>query len=111
MKEDKRRRIAREFLEENFGTYGVLNIEACGMKFNLPKPFELFRAWDSMKVGVRENEARAFEVMYSPYHSNAKKRVIAVSDDEEELMEVVNQCFEKNDVKYADYKGHKVAYD
>ena len=126
MKEESRRRIARKFLEEKFGKqwkpFSIEKLEelkkAVGiMPFKIlmeglySRNFELYRSWDSMMEGAHDNEARAFEVLYAPYSSSAEKKMIAISDNNEELAEIVDKCFEKNDVKYADYKGYKVAYD
>lgn len=111
MKEESRRRIARLFLEDTFGKYGYINVDVYGKTYSFPKAFELYRSWDSMDKKSEYNEARAFEVMYSPYHSKAEHRMIAVSDNDKELKDIVNQCFEKKDVKYEEYKGYKIAYD
>lgn len=116
MKEESRRRIARMFLEENFGKNGNLVVNAYGLSFSIPKPFELYRSWESMKKDAHDNEARAFEVMYAPYISSAEHRMIAVSDSKDELNEIVNQCFDKERIKlglieFDEYKGYKVAYD
>lgn len=111
MKEESRRRIARMFLEENFGKKMVIDTE--GFYFE-GKPFELWRDYDSAKDG--EYEVRAFQVLFAPYLSSAKKRMIAVSDNEKELHEIVRKSFEENSIKcglveYEEYKGYKVAYD
>jgi hypothetical protein len=116
MKEESRRRIARMFLEENFGKNGSLAVNAYGLYISIPKPFELYRSWDSMKKGAHDNEARAFEVMYAPYVSSAEHRMIAVSDSEDELKEIISQCFDKERIRlglieFEEYKGYKVAYD
>ena len=109
MKEEKRRKIAREFLENEFGKRMVVpQINFVG------EPFQLWRDWDSMKPGT--NEARAFEVIYAPYISGAKKRMITVSDSEEERREIVKKCFDQERIKvgcveYETYKGYKIAYD
>ena len=114
MKEDKRRIIARKFLEESFGKYGRVIIGEGKNMTIAPKPFELYRDYDSMTPGT--NEARAFEVAYPPYVSSSKKRIIAVSDSNEERNEIVEACFDKDSIKYGcveyeTYKGYKIAYD
>lgn len=119
MNEDSRRRIARKFLEENFGKYGLsqYNITIGGKTFiSMSRPFELYRTWDSMRDGDFDNDARAFEVIYAPYVSEAEHKMIAVSDSQDELNEIVNKCFDKERVKlglieFEDYKGYKIAYD
>ena len=116
MKEESRRKIARLFLEENFGKYGnKLTKTIEGKPVIVKQPFELWRDWDSMLP--KSFEARAFEVIYAPYVSGLKnKRMITVSDNDQELREIVNQCFDKERVKagcveYETYKQYKVAYD
>ena len=108
LSENKRRTIARKYLEKNFGK-----------QMNVPgvfagKPFELWRDYDSMLPGT--NEARAFEVIYAPYVSGSHKRVIAVSDSIEEMKEIVKASFGKESVaagcpEYDTYEGYKVVFD
>ena len=98
MTEAKRREIARKFLVENFNS----------------NTFELWRSYESMVP--KTNEARAFEVMYAPYISGAKKRMIAVSDSKDEIYKIVDSCFEKERVEmgmpeYETYGKYYVAYD
>jgi len=104
------------FLEENFGKNGHIAVNIYGSLFSIPKPFELYKAWESIKKDAYNNEVRAFEVMYAPYTSSAERRMIAVSDNKDELNEIVNQCFDKERIKlglieFDEYKGYKVAYD
>lgn len=117
MKEESRRRIARQFLEKEFGKYGNKLVKTIDGKLVIVKePFELWRDIDSVEGGGW-GEARAFQVIYAPYVSGlTNKRVIAVSDNVQELHEIVNQCFDQERVKagcveYETYKQYKIAYD
>ena len=114
MKEEKRRRIARSFLEESFGKRGIGIGDFNGQYFPVMKFFELTRDYDSMLPGTWE--ARAFKVDNPPYSSEVLHSKIAVAETKEELDEIIKLCFdpwyiEHKLVHYAtDYKGCKIAY-
>ena len=61
-------------------------------------------------------EAKAFEVIYAPYVSDADKQFIAVSDSKEELNEIVERVFPEDRIKhgsieYERYGKYYIAYD
>lgn len=108
LSENKRRTIARKYLEEKFGN----QMAVPGMFVG--RPFELWRDYSSMLPG--KNEARAFEVFYPPYISNGRKSVIAVSDSKEEMREIVRASFDQESVKagcpeYDTYQGYRIVFD
>ena len=129
MNERARRNVARKFLEENFGKQGkrhlpmnllteIFNMEN-GWKVLeaislITHNFELNKSWESMDADG--NEAKAFEVIYAPYVSDADKQFIAVSDSKEELNEIVEKVFNPDRIKlglieYERYGKYYIAYD
>lgn len=128
--EEKRRAIARKFLEENFGKRSSnevpkMIIRELAKLENAEKAiemvakaffhdFELWRSYDSMDEGT--NEAKAFEVFYAPYISTSDKQFIAVSDSRKELNEIVERVFPEDRRKYGfieydRYGKYYIAYD
>lgn len=129
LNEEKRRRIARKFLEENFGKRSCnaipkqiitelsklenseKAIEVIAKMFL--HDFELWRSWDSLDA---LNEARAFQVLYAPYVTTSDKQFIAVSDTKKELDEIVEKVFpeerrEYGFIEYERYGNYYIAYD
>lgn len=114
MNEEQRRRIARKFLEKNFGKRGYTYLKEFNIKIPLHDNFELWKAWESVAPG--DNQARAFEVIFAPYISSSKQRFIVVSDSKEELDEIVNMVFDEERRKegfleYDTYDKYYVVYD
>ena len=129
MNERARRNVARKFLEENFGKQGkhhlpinviteISNMEN-GWKvleamFSITHNFELNKSWESMDADGKE--AKAFEVIYAPYVSDADKQFIAVSDSRKELNEIVERVFPEDRrkhgfIEYDRYGKYYIAYD
>lgn len=129
MNERARRNVARKFLEENFGKQekrhlpmnllteisnmenGWKVLEAISLTTH---NFELNKSWESMDANG--NGAKAFEVIYTPYVSDADKQFIAVSDSKEELSEIVEKVFSPDRIKlglieYERYGKYYIAYD
>ena len=129
MNERARRNIARKFLEENFGKQGKRHLpinvitEISNMENGwkvleaislATHNFELNKSWESMDANGKE--AKAFEVIYAPYISDADKQFIAVSDSKEELNEIVEKVFSPDRIKlglieYERYGKYYIAYD
>ena len=114
MNEEQRRRIARKFLEKNFGKRGYTYLKEFNIRIPLHDNFELWKAWESATPG--DNQARAFEVIFAPYISTSKQKFIAVSDSKEELNEIVHQVFDKERIRlglleYDKQDGYYVVYD
>ena len=125
--EERRRRIARLFLEENFGKRKTIPKkvwEECRNTMDLETfqkladvlshDFELWRNWDSMKPG--QHVARAFDVFYPPYISGSKKPIIAVGETYEEVKEIAKMVVPEERMKYGlpefeEYKGYYIMYD
>ena len=130
LREERRRTIARKFLEENFGKRASNEvpeiiirelaklensekvIEMIAKTFS--HDFELWRSLDSMDEGT--NEAKAFEVIYAPYISTSDNQFIAVSDSRKELNEIVERVFPEDRRKYGfieydRYGKYYIAYD
>jgi len=115
MKEEQRRRIAREYLEENFGKWGMrfytfndTTIPVCKL------PFELWKCYESMEPGSWES--RAFRVIDAPYASNSTKPVIIVSDNKEELFEIAKtviseERMEMGSPEFDKFKNYYVMFD
>ena len=132
LSENQRRRIARKFLEENFGKkWKALpdeTLDEC-RKLLIPKigverfngllglynhNFELWPAWIGRKPG--DDEQRAFQVLYPPYLSDAKHQYIVVSDSKEELNEIVPLVFDEERRKlglleHETYGKYYIVYD
>lgn len=95
--EVKRRRIAREFINEFFNNLGI--------------GFELWKNYDDVD---KNHEIMSFCPIPSIFvHCSDGEPVIFVHDNEKELFEYVKEhyperfdCFEFNE-----YKGHFIAYD
>ena len=102
---EKRRRIARKFIEKNFGKYPVL-ITRYSYEKDINNPFELW---------VEPDEV-SFQVIHAPYVHRAGKAFIAVSDSKEELDESINRNFDKERVaagcvEYEKEGEYFIAYD
>lgn len=102
---EKRRRIARKFIEKNFGKY-AFKVTGLGVEPDMNHPFELWA----------ENDGISFEVIHAPYVSGNHKRVIAVSDSKEELDNSVLTNFHKESVmegcvEYEKFGDYFIAYD
>lgn len=111
MTEEKRKRIARKFLEENFGKFKNIYLRNGAI---LQMPFELWRNWWSMENG--KFEARAFSVINPPYVTGSTKPCIAVSDSKDELREIMNKIVPEERLKTGcpeleEYKGYYIMYD
>lgn len=127
MNEEKRRRIARQFLEENFGKKKhipqeevtkiakTMGVEAAAkILAYLSHEFELWKNYESIKSD--ESEARAFDVFYPPYVSGNKNPVIAVGETYEEVKEIAKLIIPEDRLKlglpeYEEYKGYYIMYD
>lgn len=126
MNEEKRRKIAREFLEKNFGKRKqvpqevvcalaeTMNAETIVKVLNyLNHDFELWKNYKSMKS---EGEARAFDVLYPPYISGNKNPVIVVGESYEEIDEIAKLIIPEDRLKlglpeYEKYKGYYIMFD
>lgn len=105
LSKETRRRIARQYLEKNFGKY-AFKVTRLGVEPDLSRPFELWA----------ENDGISFEVVHAPYASGNHKRVIAVSDSKEELNNSVLTNFHRESVmagcvEYEKFKDYYIAYD
>jgi len=105
LNKETRRRIARKFIEKNFGKYPLMVTR----NFSCPdysRPFELWAEPDEV----------SFQVIHAPYVHGPHKTVIAVSDNEKELHESVKKNFDKNNiaagcVEYENFENYFIAYD
>lgn len=82
--------------------------------FSTTHNFGLNKSWESMDADGKE--AKAFEVIYAPYVSDADKQFIAVSDSKEELNEIVKKVFSPDRIKlrlieYERCGKYYIAYD
>ena len=115
MKEEQRRRIAREYLEKNFGKYGVRFYFFNDVTLPISKPpFELWKCYESMEPGSWES--RAFRVIDAPYITNSNKPVIIVSDNQEELFEIAKiviseERWETGSPEFDRFKNYYVMFD
>lgn len=105
LNKETRRRIARQYIEKNFGKY-AFKVTRNGVEPDLNRPFELWA----------ENDGISFEVIHAPYVSGNHKRAIAVSDSKEELNKSVLENFHKESVttgcvEYDKFKDYYIAYD
>lgn len=125
--EEKRRKIARQFLEENFGKRTPISQELMKEWLKLKDVntivtlitmnshnFELWRNYESIKPN--ENQARAFDIFYSPYKSENENPVIAVGESYEEVKEIAKLIIPEDRLKqespnYEEYKGYYIMYD
>lgn len=109
MNEDKRRRIAREFLETNFGKDGICDgIIINGQRTKARRYFELWRNYAS--IGSDGKEARAFDVYYPPYPNPINQPVIIVAENKEELDEVSSKLWGFKTREFKVYKNCFIAY-
>lgn len=102
---EKRRRIARKFIEKNFGKY-PLKVERNFVSPDYTRPFELWAEADGV----------SFQVIHAPYVHGPHKTFIAVSDNKEELHESVKSYFDKDSiatgcVEYEKEGEYFIAYD
>ena len=101
LSEDKRRRIAREFLEKKFGKRGNHIVTVDGKTYVIPKThtFELWKCYEAV--------GQAFYVLFEPYVTSSDNPVIAVSDSKKELMEITKRIVSENRVKDGSPKFEK----
>ena len=105
LNKETRRRIARQFIEKNFGKYPIM-VTRNFVGYDLAHPVELWAEADEI----------SFQVIHAPYVHGPHKTVIAVSESMEELNESINRNFDKDRIKngfieYEKFKDYYIAYD
>ena len=113
LSEYKRKKIAREFLEEFFGKYGGALAETIdGKPVVIKVPFELHQHYGSIKDDI----VRAFKVVNPPYVSSTGRCVITVGESYDEVEEIGKLIVDEEHWKagcpeFEKYKGYWVMYD
>ena len=109
---EKRRKIAREFLEKNFGQYGGALAETIdGKPVIIKAPFELWKHYDE-----KFKETQAIRVIHAPYASGSKMPVIVVGETYEEVAEIGKKVVDEErwatgSPEFEQYKKYWVMYD